>query len=225
MSKLILFDLDQTLIDALEHHEVAFERTFDEVFDVEAKLTEIEFAGKTIPQIIRELAEFKGIPKEKVDSRLSKAVERIGLSFKESVETGEVDVLPGARELLEELRNREQVLGIVTGTIEDVARAILEESGLEKYFDVFAFGSESEDRDELVRLAISKAEEEFDEEFHGEDVIIVGDSIHDIDSGKAHNALTIIVTTGFHSEEELKEHSPDFMFQDLTDPQILEILE
>jgi phosphoglycolate phosphatase len=224
MSKLILFDVDQTLVDALAHHEVAYRNAFKELFNVDAELTGIKFAGKTVPNIIRELAEFKGIPRDIVESKLTETIERIESFFKESVDKGEIRVLPGVRELLEKLRKGNNFLGIVTGNPEGITQSILEKGKLKGYFDIFIYGSEGKDRVELVGTAIAKAGRKFDTKFFGKDVVIVGDSIHDIECGKPYGALTIAVTTGFYSKEELMEHSPDYIFRDMTDPKILEVL-
>jgi phosphoglycolate phosphatase-like HAD superfamily hydrolase len=224
MSKLILFDVDQTLVDALAHHNVAYKKAFREVFNVDAQLTDIDFAGKIIPNIVRELAELKGISRDVVESKLTETIERIGLFFKESVAEGEIKVLPGVRELLEKLRRRDHFLGVVTGNPEDITQSILEKSRLKDYFDIFVYGSEGKDRVELVGMAVAEAERKFGTKFFGKNVVIVGDSIHDIECGKPHGALTIAVTTGFYSKEELMRHSPDYLFQDLTDPKILGVL-
>lgn len=225
MPKLILFDVDQTLVDALAHHNVAYKKAFKEVFNVDAQLTDIKFAGKIVPNIIRELGELKGIPKDVVKSKLTETVERVESFFKESVAKGEIKVLPGVRELLEKLKERDNILGVVTGNPEGITQSILEKGKLKGYFDILVYGSEGKDRAELVGLAIAEAGRKFGEKFYGKDVVIVGDSIHDIECGKPHGSITIAVTTGFYSKEELMKHSPDYLFKDLADPKILEILQ
>jgi phosphoglycolate phosphatase len=223
MSKLILFDVDQTLVDALEHHEAAFRKAFKEIFNVDAELTEIDFYGKTVPNIIRELAVLKGIPRGEIESKLKETVEMAEYFFGESVKKGEIKVLPGVRELLEELKRANHLLGVVTGNPEGITQSILEKGKIRNYFDIFVYGSEGNDRVELVAIAISRAERKFGAKFLGKNVAIVGDSIHDIESGKPFGAL-IAVNTGFHSKEELMKHAPDYILHDLTDPKILEIL-
>ncbi|MBE3088525.1 MAG: HAD family hydrolase [Chloroflexi bacterium] len=51
--------------------------------------------------------------------------------------------------------------------------------------------------------------------FEGKDIVLIGDSVRDIDSGKELNAMTIAVATGVHSEKVLAEHQPDFLFRSL----------
>jgi len=225
MPKLILIDVDQTLVDALAHHNVAYKKAFKEVFNVDAQLTDIKFAGKIVPNIVQELGELKGIPKDVVKSKLTEAIERVESFFKESVDKGEIKVLPGVRELLEKLKEMDHILGVVTGNPEGITQSILENGKLKGYFNILAYGSEGKDRVELVGLAIAKAGRKFNTKFYGRDVVIVGDSIHDIECGKPHGSLTIAVTTGFYSKEELMKHSPDYLFNDLTDPKILNVLQ
>lgn len=225
MPKLILFDVDQTLVDALAHHNVAYKKAFKEVFNVDAQLTDIKFAGKIVPNIVQELGELKGIPKDVVKSKLTEAIERVESFFKESVDKGKIRVLPGVRELLEKLKEMDHILGVVTGNPEGITQSILEKCKLKGYFSILVYGSEGKDRVELVRMAIAEAERKFGEKFYGKDVVIVGDSIHDIECGKPHGSLTIAVTTGFYSKEELMKHSPDYLFNDLTDPKILNVLQ
>lgn len=224
MAKLILFDVDQTLVDALPHHEVAYEKMFREVFGVDARLTDIEFWGKIIPNIIEEIAGLRGIPKREVKRKLAEAIRKLEAFFQESAARGKVKVLPGVRELLANLRKRGHRLGVLTGNTEGVTQSILRGSGLEGYFDIFVYGSEAKDRAELVGKAIAEAKFKLGREFRAKDLVIVGDSAHDIECGKPHDAMTIAVATGFHSKGELMKHKPDYLFEDLTDPNILKVL-
>ncbi|MEW6592345.1 MAG: HAD family hydrolase [Candidatus Hadarchaeota archaeon] len=224
MSKLVLFDVDQTLVDALEHHDYGYREAFKKVFGVDIKLAEIKFAGKIVPNIIREFGELKGIPKKIVESRLAEAVEKVEYFSRESAERGSVKVLPGVVELLFRLKEKKHVLGVLTGSPKAVTELILKKTGIEKFIDIMVFGSEGKSRVELVGVAVAKAEGKTGRRFSGKDLVIVGDSIHDIDCGKPYGAMTIAVTTGFHSKEELMEHSPDYLFKDLTDLEILKIL-
>jgi phosphoglycolate phosphatase-like HAD superfamily hydrolase len=225
MQKLILFDVDQTLVDALAHHEAAYEIMFKEIFSTNVKLSDISFAGKTVPNIIREMAKLKGIPDDVVEQKLNEAIKRLEEIFRESVDKGKLRVLPGVKELLRELKRRGHLLGILTGNPEGMTQSMLEKGGLRDYFDLFVYGPEGKDRVELVKIAMDEARRKFGCEFSGKNIVVVGDSIHDIDSGKPHGALTIAVATGFYSRKELLKHKPDYLFEDLTDTKILEVLQ
>jgi phosphoglycolate phosphatase-like HAD superfamily hydrolase len=69
----------------------------------------------------------------------------------------------------------------------------------------------------MVRLAIDKAEKSTGRQFRDKNVVIIGDSLRDIECGKLFNARTIAVATGFHSQEELLKAGPDYLFDSLKD--------
>jgi len=72
-------------------------------------------------------------------------------------------------------------------------------------------------RADMVRRALAKAEELTGKQFQGKDIVIIGDSIRDIEVGKEFGALTIAVATGFHTAGELAARQPDYLFKSLRD--------
>lgn len=233
MAKLIIFDLDQTLVEALPHHNRAYKKAFREIFDVEIKRKvfdkkaapdEKKFAGKPIPEIIRELGEYKGIPKERIEPNIEKTIEKIEKLFKESIRKSKIQVLPGVRDLLSDLRDNGCFLGVVTANPEHIAQDILKKSNLQDFFEVFAYGPEGSERSELVGKAIERAEKKFSKEFKEGEIAVIGDSPHDIESGKPFGAVTVAVLGGLYSREELVEYSPDYIFDGLANPELFEVL-
>jgi phosphoglycolate phosphatase-like HAD superfamily hydrolase len=59
--KLIIFDLDQTLVDFLPVHDEVTRRLFRKFFNVDARLTDIDFAGKSLTENFGESARLKGV--------------------------------------------------------------------------------------------------------------------------------------------------------------------
>jgi phosphoglycolate phosphatase-like HAD superfamily hydrolase len=224
--KLVLFDIDQTLVDVLPCHERAYERVFREVYGIEARLTEIDFSGKSVEAVIRELALRKGVPFPEIKGRLREAVAALERAF--SAEIGrrnEIRPLPGVIGLLEGLKQRGVLLGVVTGNSERIGRTILQRSSLLSYFQVFAFGPEGRDKSDLVALAVERGRPLLGEGLRGREVAVVGDSVQDVAGGKAFGALTLAVTTGIHTREELLSRHPDHLLDDLGDTEsILKIL-
>ena len=217
--KLILFDMDDTIVNFLEYYEVAFTETFKEVYGIRSKLEEIDFAGKTIPNIIREMGKLKGLDEEFVESRLNKALDIIAENFLERIgktkDIGTQAVLPGARELLKELTDLGHSKGLLTGSTGRVGRKILEVTDLEKYFDVLTFGEEAETRAALFRLSMEKAEKKLGVKFRGRDIAMIGDSVRDVECGKEFSAMTIAVATGPHNHHDLELSKPDYIFNSL----------
>ncbi|RJQ40705.1 MAG: HAD family hydrolase [Dehalococcoidia bacterium] len=214
--KLVIFDLDQTLVDFIPVHNGVTRRLFKRFFGVDARLTEIDFAGKNLNDIFRELAVLKNVPEDIFREKKAGLLASYGDAFAESLpaDAGKY-VLPGVRELLDELSVKGHVIALYTGNSRRIADAVLEATGLGGYFRFCLYGTETEIRSDMVRLAIEKAGKLAAREFRGRDVVIIGDSVRDIESGRPFGALTIAVATGFHSREKLMAAGPDYLFANL----------
>jgi len=214
--KLVIFDLDQTLVDFISVHDEATRELFRKFFGVEASLKEIDFAGRSLGDSFLELARLKGIPESKVGEigqQLLGDYERI---FREKLhQDASSHVLPGVRRLLEELSKTDNFVVLYTGDSAGIVERVLKVTGLGKYFRFCVYGTEAQTRVGMVRLAVERAESITGKKFRGKDVVIIGDSIRDVESGKQLNAMTIAVATGFHSEEKLLASKPDYLFRNL----------
>jgi phosphoglycolate phosphatase len=216
--KLIIFDLDQTLVDFIAIHDEAVGRLFKTMFGVEARLTEIDFAGRSLTDNLVELGKLKGISAELLKEESGELVERYEQIFAESIPQDVSHyILPGARELLDELSKTDNLIVLYTGDSPGIVKVVLESTGLDKYFKFSLSGTEVKSRADMVRQAIAEARRLTGRKFQGKDVVIIGDSVRNIECGKEFNALTIAVATGFHSEEELRRKAPDYLFKDLRD--------
>lgn len=220
--KLIIFDLDQTLVDFIAVHDKAVRRLFKEVFGVEARLTEIDFAGRSLTESFIELCRRHGVPLELVRGKSREILGRYERIFAQSLPRDASGyVLPGARELLEGLSKTGNLVVLYTGDSPGIVKVVLESTGLGRYFAFYLSGTEVETRADMVRQAVARAEKMTGRKFRGKDTVIIGDSVRDIDCGKEFDALTIAVATGFHSREELEKRAPDYLFNDLTDKRIM----
>ena len=216
--KLIIFDLDQTLVDVIQFHNSTVERIFREFYDVDARLTDIDFAGKSLTEIIPELAQLKGIAEGKVKDDLQIIVERYIQYFLQSFPIDARSyILPGAKELLSLLSETDNILVLYTGNASAIGEKVLTNTGLNRYFTFSFYGTEVKTRADMVKMAIESSEQLTGRKFQGKDMAIIGDSVKDIECGKQFNAISMGVTTGFHPESRLKEAEPDFIFPDLTD--------
>lgn len=212
--RLILFDLDHTLVDLLGFQERAHARMFQEVFSIPGRLTDIAFSGKTTPNILREVCALHGLPSEQVEAKLPEAMEVLSRRlFEETGSDLSGAVLPGVRPLLDCLTAREHLLGILTGNPPEMGARVLAATGLRRYFRLFTFGTEARERAELVRLSLLKATQEFQFNGDGRAVAVVGDSIHDIACANPLGALTVAVATGMHSLEELRAAGAHYVFR------------
>lgn len=216
--KLIIFDLDQTLVDFLSVHEEATRRLFKEFFDVDARLTEIDFAGKSLIENFSELARLKGIPEDIFRRKTSQLLESYETTFAENLPRDATKcILPGVGELLGELSKTDHIVTLYTGGSPGIVNQVFRATGLGGYFRFCFYGTEVENRSDMVKLAVNKAEKSTGREFRGKNIVIIGDSVRDVECGKLFGALTIAVATGFHSKEELLKVGPDYLFDNLKD--------
>jgi len=225
--KLVIFDLDQTLVDLISVHDAAIRELFKSYFGVDASLREIDFAGKSLTENMAELAKLKGIAHSEFTEKSKFLLESYDKIFQARIPPGASNyILPGVNPLLEELSKTHNLVVLYTGDSPDVTQRILQVTGLDKYFRFSVYGTEASSRTELARMAIKKAEQLTGAKFKGKDVVIIGDSIRDVECGKRLNALTIAVATGFHSEKELLSKKPDYLFENLENYwKVLKIIE
>ncbi len=192
------------------------------MFGVEARLTEIDFAGKSLTENFIELGRLKSVPEELLTEKSRESVERYEQIFIESMPRDASSyILPGVKKLLSELSKTDNLIVLYTGDSPGIVSAVLESTGLDKYFAFSLAGTEVKTRADMVRQAVTEAEKLIGRKFRGKDIVIIGDSLKDIECGKDFNALTIAVVSGFHSQEELRKAAPDYLFGDLTDYKLI----
>ncbi len=212
--KLVLFDIDKTLIKSSRGHRGAFSEAFKTVYGVDSTIDVISYHGMTDQQIIVEVLKKNGLDEQKIKSKLKECMKIMIESFNKTIDTDNIIVLDGVSELLEELDKRNILMGLVTGNLEPIAKAKLKKVGLNRYFKVGGFGSDDMNRTNLVKLAIKRAEG-FDFNYDNGNIFLVGDTPLDIKAGKEAGVITIGVTTGIYSKEDLKNANADFILENL----------
>jgi len=218
--KLVLFDIDGTLLLSDGAGRRAIHRALNEVFGTTGP-TDYFFDGKTDPQIVRELMRLAGHGNEHIDARMERLFERyLELLHEElSDPSHHPYALPGVPELLDALESRAHViLGLLTGNLERGARAKLEAVGLNPArFRVGAYGSDHEDRPELPAIAAARTKRQLGIDVTGNAIVVIGDTPADLTCGKALGASAIGVATGRYTVEQLRRHDPIEVFRDLSD--------
>lgn len=217
-SRLVLFDIDGTLIDGHGIGGRAVCRAVFETYGVHGELGDYSFHGRTDPAIVRDLAVLWGSPEDRVGPLIFECLRRYTTHLQEEVTFGRIDVLPGVRELVSALAVEPQVLlGLLTGNVEVGARTKLAPTGLWPLFVVAAYGSDSPRRSDLPAVAIARAEYVCGHRFVGKEIVIIGDTPADVACGGHLGVKAVAVATGRHSREELAALGPDHVFADLSD--------
>jgi len=219
MTNLIIFDIDGTLISTGRAGTRAMTLAFQDMFGVENGFQNVPMAGRTDPTIIREGLEAHGI--RAVDGTYSQYVDRyLHHLTREMASSPLKKVMPGIREILEALKNvgnGTPVLGLLTGNLESGARIKLQDLRLWDYFSVGAFGSDHDDRNRLLGVALDRCRSVLGREISPEEALVVGDTPKDIECSQPFGAAAVAVATGPYSADELARHNPDHLFEDLSD--------
>jgi phosphoglycolate phosphatase len=218
MKRLVLFDIDGTLLSAGKVSRSALGKALLSSFDTVGGMNSYDYSGKTDPQIVVDLMRAAGFPEPVVRERLEGCLTRYTQALGEELRPEHVEAKPGVQELLARLALEDSVtLGLLTGNLEPCARFKLAPLDLNRFFPFGAFGSDHEDRYRLPRVAVERALAATGVFFEGKDIVIIGDSIHDVRCGKDLRVRAVAVTTGRTSAEVLAREAPDALLPDLRD--------
>jgi phosphoglycolate phosphatase len=209
--KLFLFDVDQTLISTGGAGIRALNRAFEKVLSVRDAMDGILPHGKTDPGIVREIFESRAlnVASGAFPETLSAILDCYLEFLDDEIAISPIyKVLPGITPILDLLSRHPGVLvGLATGNVEPGARIKLERGNLNRYFAFGGFGSDSENRTELVRrgaaLGAEKAIARWGCAPEPNMIFVIGDTPRDIDAGREAGFQTIGVATGKYSVPEL----------------------
>ena len=224
--KLILFDIDGTMLLTHGMGRESVVRSLSELTGRPITTDGVFFSGKTDPQIIREVMLANGLLDLVDDAFLDEAQEAYSDALTAAYDNDRVEELAGVRVLVEALAARDDVqLSLLTGNYERTAYLKVASIGLDHHFPFGAFGSDAEARHDLPLIGVQRAKAHTGRTFQGHDVIIIGDTEHDITCGRDLGVVSVAVATGNYSREDLAPHQPNLLLDNLQDPQpILDIL-
>lgn len=214
----ILFDIDGTLISSGGAGKAALEAALAAEFGVSHVIENLLLSGRTDLAIATDLLRLGKLSNgPETITRLRQAYLK---HLPESLASLSGCVLPGIRELVQALADRDDVvLGLLTGNFREGAKVKLGHFGLFDYFSLGGYGDLHLDRDDVAREALAEVRQTLGEDFPTDNVWVVGDTPLDIRCARAINARVVAVCTGWHSRDELAEHGPDILCDDLTDPE------
>lgn len=214
--KLILFDIDGTLLDCGPQVRPLFASALVEVFGTAGDVDGYDFAGRTDPRIVLDLVTAAGVPEREAREKLPRMRELYIERLSGALDRRGMRLLPGVEETLARLAAREDVvLALLTGNWEPGARAKLSRFDLNRFFDFGAFGCDGVDRSELPPVALDRAEQAVGRRFDPAETLIVGDSVHDVTCAQAHGIPCLAVATGRTPAERLRGAGADWVVPDL----------
>ncbi len=225
MKRLLLFDIDGTLVSG-GPAKSAFEDALAETFGTTGPEGSTDYSGKTDCQIARELLRAVGMSDADIDRGLPTMIERYLSVLERQLDSNPMTVLPGVHALVDALRERDDLaLGLLTGNVEGGARLKLSASGLYDRFAVGSYGSDSEFRDDLPAVAVSRARSTWGVSFPPDEIFVIGDTPRDVSCGQAHGARTLAVATGRFDARQLGQAGADHVLQDFRETaRVVELL-
>ncbi|MBI3820315.1 MAG: HAD family hydrolase [Planctomycetes bacterium] len=222
MPKLILWDIDGTLVFFRGVGRRAAGGAFEEVFKIQSvaeRTANVHFAGATDGRILREMAAFCKIASREYEERLELLKESYLSKLQLEIDRFAHDaVLPGAADAIALVSARTDCRqALLTGNYERGARIKLKPTGLDHHFKTGGFGDDHEDRRIVASVARRRSSEYHRIEVAPENVIVIGDTIHDVDCAVANGFRCIAVCTGHDTKESLAAAGAHAVLKDLTE--------
>lgn len=214
----LLFDIDGTLITTGGMGRAAIERAVAEELGRPVSRFSFSFGGMVDPVIVRQGLQSLGV--EPSDQVIGEVLKRYLDVLSEEVQMAPVyGVHDGVIDLLDQVSGIDGVaVGLGTGNLEAGARIKLERVALNGYFAFGGYGSDASSRPDLIHRGAQRGAERLGVPLSACRLVIIGDTLKDIDAAHENGGECVAVSTGGSSHEELAAHHPDYLFESLADP-------
>lgn len=218
MKKLLLFDIDGTLLLTGGAGKVAFEEAFEEIFEIPNAWKNLDPHGKTDPAIFDEVA-MRELGRLLTPGEFDLLMERYEEIFEESIQQSpRFELMPGVVEILEHLsRDPNIFLALATGNFERAGRMKLSRGGIEHYFLTGGFGNDAREREKILLSAVDYAEEFARGKFEKDRIFVIGDTEYDIAAAKKAGLRSIAMLTNGRTRSHFEKDPPNHILEDLTD--------
>jgi phosphoglycolate phosphatase len=218
VTKVVLFDIDGTLVLTGGAGVRAMTRAFEELFAVRDAFDGIPMPGRTDAQILSDAADAHGVGPRELERFHDVYLTHLAVEIHEP--GPRKGIMPGVRPLLESLAVRQDVyLALLTGNYERAAQAKLEYFDLWRFFWCGAFGDAARDRNSLLPKALVRILECGGPAVDPADAVVIGDTPLDVQCAAASGARSVAVATGNYDVEALRAAGADVVLPDLSDEQ------
>ena len=223
MVQLVLFDIDGTLIRTGGAGVKAFARTFASEFKLADGMERLSFAGRTDTSLVREFLLHHGIDPSPQNQR--RFFDRYVFWLEQFLAQTQGHVIPGVRPFLSGLGTLPQppMIGLLSGNIRLGAEIKLRHFDLWDEFQTGAFADDHEERDQIAVIARQRGCRLLDRNLRGDQILVVGDTPHDVRCGRAIDAKVLAVATGGSTPSQLQDYRPNWLVEDLGEVSALEL--
>lgn len=223
MIRLILFDIDGTLVHTGGAGTKAFSRTFSHIFGLHHGAERMKFAGRTDVSLVREFFQIHGVPESR--ENFQQFFDNYVFFLEHIVAQSNGGQCLGISRFLADLLALPQapMLGLLTGNIRLGAEIKLRRYGLWQYFVMGGFADDHEDRNHIAVAALGRGRRVLDPNLQPQEIVVIGDTPFDVRCGKFIGAKTLAVATGGSQYAELRKHGADWTVEDLTQIGVREV--
>ncbi len=216
--KVVLFDIDGTLLVSRGIGREAKRRAMLECFGATGDLDNHVFGGKTDWGILADLLAPLGYSSAAIGREIDEYEAVMARHMNAIRADYTAEPVAHAMNLVQILRERQDALvGLVSGNTSLTAAIKLEMAGFQpRWFLVGAFGNESPERADLTRLARERASDRLGRRLNGADIFVIGDTPADVEAARAIDAVAVAVCTGYAKRESLADSKPDYLLDDLS---------
>jgi phosphoglycolate phosphatase-like HAD superfamily hydrolase len=213
--RILLFDIDGTLVSTGGAGAVAWRRAFEELHGIPADIGEFTDAGMTDPDVGAQTFEAV-MGRRPSPTELAKLIQRRLEHLPEAIAESEgYKVLPGVPERLRQLSRDGHLLGLITGNGDGAAAVKLARGDLNRWFTFGAYATAGVDRPGIVRRAVERGEAMLGADVPNEDIFVIGDTPLDITAAHAVDCTAIGVATGRYDKDALREAGADHVLDTL----------
>lgn len=222
MKKLVLFDLDGTLVNAGGAGRTSLRKAIKELYGVEPEFDHSLISGRTdldnfsiVYSIIK-----KGKKPTAAEMKKMKAkyLEILPTEVHAVVRCKKYDLVPGVEKFLKMLaKDKDVILGLGTGNLEEGAKIKLEPSKLGSYFTVGGYGEDGQTREEMLQAAVKRAGKKFKTKLEPDQVYVIGDTHRDICAAKNCGFHSAVLTNGFGDAQKIQRAAAELETKDFND--------
>jgi phosphoglycolate phosphatase-like HAD superfamily hydrolase len=219
MAKLLLFDIDGTLVDTGGAGVRAFARVLAESFGASDAMAGIPLAGRTDRAILADALGRAAPDHQPDDGWLQAFAERYVTLLAEEMQVPSPRrrLLPGVVGALEAAGAVPEVhIALLTGNFRKGAEVKLAHFDIWHRFAFGAYGDDAIDRNDLFPVAIERARAHGVPALGPRDVLVIGDTPHDVACARSGGAVAVGVTTGPYDRAALEAAGADIVLEDLT---------
>lgn len=222
MKKLVLFDLDGTLVNAGGAGRTSLRKAIKELYGVEPEFDHSLISGRTDLDnfsIVYSLIK-KGKKPTAAEMKKMKAkyLEILPTEVHAVVRCKKYDLIPGVEKFLKMLaKDKDVILGLGTGNLEEGTKIKLEPSKLASYFTVGGYGEDGQTREEMLQAAVKRAEKKFKTKLEPDQVYVIGDTHRDICAAKNCGFHSAVLTNGFGDAQKIQRAAAELETKDFND--------